>query len=86
MSKKTWNLMFVVGNPKMFANVTANADNPCTKQQALEGARVIDGNGGGWRVWVEHKDTGKRIFESSSEVKHRLEMEAFTALKKTIGL
>lgn len=71
MSKKIWNLMYVAGNPAMFSQVFANADNPCTRKDALEGANTIANNGGGWRLWVEHNDTGERIFESPAEIEFR---------------
>lgn len=72
MSKKIWNLMYVVGNPAMFTRVTENADNPLGRKDALEGAKTVSKNGG-WRTWVEHKDTGVRIFESDSEVQYQKE-------------
>ena len=65
MSKKVWNLMYVVGNPTMFRRVTAAADNPQPRAKALEGAQIVQANG--WRVWVEHLESGKRIFESQAE-------------------
>lgn len=70
MSKKVWNLMYVVGNPAMFSRVTAAADNPMSRADALAGAEVITGNGG-WRVWVEHISNGQRIFESDAEREHQ---------------
>lgn len=75
MSKKIWNLMYVVGNPRMFDRVTANADNPCSRAEALEGANTVANNGGNWRTWVEHKDTGERIFESATEIAYRTAAE-----------
>ena len=38
--------------------------------EALDGAKTIARNGGGWRVWVQHAETGKRIYESVSEKDH----------------
>lgn len=70
MAKKVWNLMYVVGNPAMFKNVTSSAGNPMSRAQALEGADTVAGNGG-WRVWVEHHISGERIFESDAEREHR---------------
>ncbi|WP_087864234.1 hypothetical protein [Comamonas thiooxydans] len=69
--KKIWNLMYVVGNPSMFKNVTANAGNPMSRADALASAATVSDNGGGWRVWVEHRETGERIFESAAEQKHQ---------------
>lgn len=71
MSKKVWNLMYVVGNPRMFSRVTSNADNPMSRSAALAAAQTISENGGGWRVWVEHQQTKSRIFESAPETMHR---------------
>lgn len=65
MSVKNWNLMYVAGNPEMFSKVISNASNPLRRSEALENAGKIAANG--WRVWVEHKDSGKRIFESEVE-------------------
>lgn len=68
-SSKVWNLMYVAGNPDMFSKVTANAANPLRKADALADAAKVSSNG--WRVWIEHKDTGERIFESLAEKEHR---------------
>lgn len=67
MAKKIWDLKYVVGNPKMHSRVTANADNPMSRSEALAAAATISENGGGWRVWVEHATTSERIFESDAE-------------------
>lgn len=69
MSKKVWNFMYVVGNPAMFSRVTANADNPLSRAEALAAAETVAGNG--WRVWVEHRDRPERIFESQAEKDHK---------------
>lgn len=70
MSKKVWNLLYVVGNPTMFTRVTANASNPMLRADALEAAEKISGNG--WRVWVEHHErSSERIFESRAERAHK---------------
>jgi len=61
----------VVGNPAMFSRVTSCADNPLARSEALAAAGEVANNGGGWRVWVEREDTGKRIFESSPEKEYR---------------
>lgn len=66
MTTKVWNLKYALGNT---GRVASDASNPHTRKSALEGAAVIDKNG--WRVWVEHHTSGKRIFESSREVVHR---------------
>lgn len=69
MSKKIWNLKYVVGNPAIFSHVTACADNPMSRAEALASAETV-ANNGGWRVWVE-RDTGERIFESAAEKEHQ---------------
>lgn len=69
MAKKVWNLMYVVGNPAMFSRVTACAENPMSRADAVAGAEKIAQNG--WRVWIEHHATAERIFESTQEVEHR---------------
>jgi hypothetical protein len=66
MSKPVWSLMYVAGNPAMFTKVTANASNPLSRAEAIEGAEKLAKSG--WRVWVEHHQTAKRIFESEAEV------------------
>jgi hypothetical protein len=48
MNTKVWNLMYVAGNPAMFTRVTANADNPMKRAEALAGAEVVARNG--WRA------------------------------------
>lgn len=66
MSKKVWNLMYVAGNPELFERVTTAAENPRARAVALADAEHVARNG--WRVWVEHADTGKRIFQSKEEI------------------
>lgn len=76
MSKKVWNLMYVVGNPAMFTRVTSCADNPMSRADALGAAERVAGNGGGWRVWVEHHNKADRIFESQAEKSHNSALAA----------
>lgn len=66
MSIKVWNVMYALGNT---GRIVGDAGNPHARRSALEGAAVVDKNG--WRVWVEHHETGKRIFESAREQAHR---------------
>lgn len=68
-NKKIWNLLYVVGDPAMSSRVTASADNPMSRADALAKAEAIANNGGGWRVWVKRSDTGERIFQSAAEEK-----------------
>lgn len=74
MSKKVWNLMYVAGNPAMFSRVTSCTENPMPRADAIAGAEKIAKNG--WRVWVEHHQTGRRIFESVPEQQHKASQEA----------
>lgn len=67
MATKIWNLMYALGNT---GRVTGDAANPQTRKSALDGAATIASNCG-WRVWVEHHETKKRIFESPAEVSQR---------------
>lgn len=62
-SNRVWNLMYVLGNT---GRVVSDAANPQDRAGALSGAETVAGNG--WRVWVEHEGTGKRIFESKHEI------------------
>ena len=64
-SNRVWNLMYVLGNT---GRVTGDAANPQEKVGALSGAEHVSTNG--WRVWVEHHKTGKRLFESDAEKEH----------------
>ena len=64
-TQKNWDLKYVAGNPEIRFKVISDSKNPQKKSTALEGAKKIAGHG--WRVWVEHTDTSKRIFESEQE-------------------
>lgn len=66
MSTKVWNLMYAVGNT---GKIVGDSDNPQVRKLALNGAAIIEKNG--WRVWVEHVNTGERLFESEREKLHR---------------
>lgn len=65
-TNRVWNLMYAVGNT---GRIAGDAANPQDRAGALSGAATIAGNG--WRVWVEHHASGKRIFESDSEKQHQ---------------
>lgn len=71
MTTKVWNLMYALGNTM---RIVGDASNPQTRKSALEGAAVIERNG--WKVWVEHQSSAKRIFESAREIEHRQAAEA----------
>lgn len=71
MTTKVWNLMYAMGNT---GRIIGDAGNPQSRKSALEGAAVIDKNG--WRVWIEHQTSAKRIFESAREIEHRQAAEA----------
>ncbi len=66
---KNWNLMYIAGNPDMFTKVRSCGSNPVKRSEALKGAEKLADNG--WRVWVEHKETGARIFESEIEKEYK---------------
>jgi len=71
--------MYVVGKT---GRVVSDADNPQDRTGALRGAETVSRNG--WRVWVEHHQTGKRIFESQDEIAakkdaHGRQLEEFVA-------
>ena len=58
MNTKVWNLMYVAGNPAMFTRVTANADNPMKRAEALcrcrsSGPQWLARMGGAPRDWQE---------------------------------
>ena len=63
--------MYEVGRT---GRVMANADNPLSKGEALEGAKTITKNG--WRCWVEHHKSKKRCFENELEIARRRDVEA----------
>ncbi len=75
-SQKVWNVKYVAGNPAMFSQVRTDAGGPYRRAEALVAAEKVAGNGGGWRVWVEHQETGKRIFESEAEIECKKASEA----------
>jgi hypothetical protein len=70
MSKKVWNLMYVLGTT---GRIVGDSKNPQQRRSALEGAAVVARNG--WRVWVEHNSHAARIFESESETLFQGEQE-----------
>ena len=69
MAKKIWNHLYITGNPALFKKITTDAENPMARSQALSNAERTEANG--WRSWVEHADTGERIFESEAEIAHK---------------
>lgn len=71
MATKIWNLMYALGNT---GRVTGDASNPQSRKNALSGAETIVSNNG-WRVWVEHHETQKRIFESPAEIAYRQDQD-----------
>lgn len=64
-TQKCWILKYIAGNPAMFTRVTTDGAGASMRGDALAGAATVAANG--WRVWVEHAVTGKRIFESDVE-------------------
>lgn len=67
-SNKVWNLMYTAGDPALWLKETAYVGNPLSRREAIKGGSIVAKNG--WRVWVEHKDTGERIFQSAPEIKY----------------
>ncbi len=75
-TNRVWLVKYVAGNPKHFSRVTTAAGGPFLRSHALSSAQHVADNGGGWRVWVEHQGTGKRIFESPAEIEHQATLVA----------
>lgn len=65
-SNRVWNLMYALGNT---SRIVGDSANPQDRAGAIGGAETITKNG--WRAWVEHCETGKRIFENQAEVHHK---------------
>jgi hypothetical protein len=68
-TQKCWSLKYIAGNPELFKQVRTDADSPGRRSEVLQAAEKVAANG--WRVWVEHVSTGKRIFESEVEKKYK---------------
>lgn len=66
MKTTVWNLKYFAGNT---GRQFSDASNPQRRTEVLDAARQVANNG--WRAWVEHTTTGKRIFESEAERIHR---------------
>lgn len=64
-TNKVWNVKFVAGNPEIFTKITTAAGGPFKRSEALADAATVAGHN--WRAWVEHVETGERIFESEVE-------------------
>jgi hypothetical protein len=69
MTTKVWNLKYVAGNTN---RVISEASNPQSRKAAIEGANVVSRNG--WRVWIEHYQTGKRLYENELEKAHQADL------------
>ena len=63
MTKKIWVVKFIAGNPNIFTKV--RCQKPALRSKAISEAKDIAKNR--WVVWVEHFETGEKIFESSPE-------------------
>lgn len=61
--KKIWTLYRI--NPEDGIYTERDVDSPLTRSVALR--RAEEWARHGWRVWVERKDTGVRIFQSDAE-------------------
>jgi hypothetical protein len=79
MSKRIWNLKYVAGNPALFTKTTEFGDNPLVRTDALKSAEKLANNG--WRVWIEHATSGKRIFESLAEQQHNAARNAARVIR-----
>jgi hypothetical protein len=73
-TQKCWTLKYVVGNPAMFTRVTTDSSGPGRRSEVLKDAETVAANG--WRVWVEHAVTDKRIFESDVEKAYQQAQQA----------
>lgn len=73
-TQKIWSVQYVVGNPTMFSKITTAAGGPFRRTEALKAAKTVERNG--WRAWVQHYETGKRIFESEAEQAYKQDQEA----------
>ena len=71
-TQKNWLIKYVAGNPAMFSRVKTEGAGTIKRSEALAGAAKVAENG--WRVWVEHAVTGKRIFESDVESAYKQKM------------
>lgn len=76
MTITVWNLMYALGNTD---RVTGDSGNPQSRKASLEGAQVITQNG--WRCWVEHHTSAKRIYENPLEEAHRVDPEQKRVIK-----
>lgn len=72
-AQRVWDVKYVAGNPAMFSRVRTDAGGPHRRAEALAAAEQVAGNG--WRVWIEHHETGKRIFESEAERQFKRDAE-----------
>ncbi|WP_394222546.1 hypothetical protein [Alteromonas gracilis] len=69
MSQKIWNVKFVAGNPNIFSKVRTALCGPLKRSEANEAFENVSNHG--WRAWIEHAKTGKRIAESPVETAYR---------------
>lgn len=71
MGKRVWNVMYALGNTK---RIIGAAGNPMVRAKAEEAFSTVSKNG--WRCWVEHHETKKRLFENAREIEHKGELLA----------
>lgn len=67
MTTKVWNLMYALENT---GRVTGDSGNPQTRKACLDAAITKNT----WRCWVEHHETGKRVYENALEIAHRRDL------------
>lgn len=61
-----WNVRYELGNT---GRVSGLSTNPLGRKEALASAETITNNG--WRCWVEHHESKKRIFQNPAEELHQ---------------
>lgn len=64
-SGNEWNLRYVQGDSAHDTRVTLDPSSPGPRSEAVDRARELASLG--WRVWVEHMESGERIYESKAE-------------------
>jgi len=70
-TNKVWIVRFYLGNS---GRLSGDINNRMTRANAFADAAVIDKNG--WRCWIEHHATGKRIYENALEQEARAAVPA----------
>lgn len=75
--RKVWVVSYIPGNPEVSRmGVYTDASGPHLRQAALDTAQRILSHSPRWRLWVHHRQTGERIFESDTEKEFQAEQGA----------